>query len=241
MKSLFDGSLGRKLQRGDIGADTVSAATEEAFNRAFGPNQKGSLYLLKQQTISKLKEFIREYQDRILEEQSVEITGLEQEISLMIDGHHFTGRIDRIERRGDGKAHILDYKIRQDDTPYKVAWKKFSIDDRQSWSESIGSLQLPMYSLLYSRHADEPVSNIVPSYIFLGRNYLDKTIETGLSKEGVVSDHMHENLHSVILHLAEEIKDPNVPFRPTEDQKKECPGCPYQTICGTLWAKEGRW
>lgn len=241
MKSLFDGVLGKNLKPGAIDSDSVTKATETAFDQAFGPNQKGSLYLLKQQTISKLKEFLREYQDRILEEQSVEVVGLEQEISLMVDGHHFTGRIDRIEKRGDGRTYILDYKIRQDDTPYKVAWKKFDIDDRPSWSESIGSLQLPMYSLLYSRHADEPVSNIVPSYLFLGRNYLDKTIETGLSKEGMVSGPMHENLHTVILRLAEEIKDSRVPFRPTEDLKKECPGCPYQTICGTLWAKEGRW
>ena len=188
-----------------------------------------------------MKEFLAEYQERILEQQPVEILGLEQEISLMVDGHHFTGRIDRIERRGDGKTYILDYKIRQDDTPYKVAWKKFNPDERPSWPGAIGSLQLPMYSLLYSRHANEAVSNIVPSYLFLGRNYLDKTIETGLSKDGMVSEPMHQNLHKVIVQLAEEIKNPGVPFRPTEDQKKECPGCPYQTICGTLWAKEGRW
>ncbi|MEX2115928.1 MAG: PD-(D/E)XK nuclease family protein [Bacteroidota bacterium] len=241
MKSLFDAALGKKLQPGDLNSDAVKKTTEEVFNQAFGPKQKGSIYLLRQQTITKLKEFLAEYQERILEQQSVEILGLEQEISLMLDGHHFTGRIDRIERRGDGRTYILDYKIRQDDTPYKVAWKKFNPDDRPSWSGAIGSLQLPMYSLLYSRQAEEPVSNIVPAYIFLGRNFLDKTIETGLSKDGVVSEHMHQNLHKVILQLAKEIKDPGVPFRPTEDQKKECPGCPYQTICGTLWAKEGRW
>ncbi len=115
------------------------------------------------------------------------------------------------------------------------------MNDRSSWPGAIGSLQLPMYSLLYSRQANEPIINIIPSYLFLGRNFLDKTIEAGLSKDGPVSENLHENLHQVILDLAGEIKDPGVPFRPTEDQKKECPGCAYQTICGTLWAKEGRW
>lgn len=241
VKALFDPALGRKLTPGDVNAETVQKIAEEVFEQAFGPNQKGSIYILKRQTIAKLNEFLEEYQEQLLQEQSVEIVGLEQEISLMVDGHHLTGRIDRIERRGDGKTYILDYKIRQDDTPYRVAWKKFNIEDRASWPAAIGSLQLPMYSLLYSRQANEPIVNIVPSYLFLGRNFLDKTIEAGLSKDGPVSEHLHENLHSVILQLAGEIKDPGVPFRPTEDQKKECPGCAYQTICGTLWAKEGRW
>jgi len=69
----------------------------------------------------------------------------------------------------------------------------------------------------------------------------DGTIETGLSKDGILTEEMHANLHRVILALAAEIKNSAVPFAPTKDLKKECPGCPYQTMCGTQWAREGRW
>ena len=139
------------------------------------------------------------------------------------------------------RSVILDYKIRQDDTPYKVRWRAFDPKDRATWSNAIGSLQLPMYSLLYSEQTGEPVSGISPAYLFLGRNYIDPTIETGLTKDGNITEEMHKNLHKVILELVREIKDASVPFQPTEDIKKQCPGCPYQTMCGTQWAREGRW
>jgi len=135
----------------------------------------------------------------------------------------------------------LDYKIRQDDTPYKVMWKKFKPEERETWSKAIGSVQLPLYSLLYSEQSGEDVQNVNPAYVFLGRNYLDKTIEMGLSKDGTVTDEMHRNLHRVLLGLADEIKNRSIPFKPTDDLKKQCPNCPYQTLCGTQWAREGRW
>ncbi len=240
LKSFFEPFKEKPLNAGDLSDVKMSEVVKETIEQAFGRNMKGSVFLLTQQTTSKLVEFLEDYQKKILETQKIEILGLEREVSMLKEGHHFTGRIDRIERRGD-KTFILDYKIRQDDTPYKVMWKKFLPAERASWPEAIGSLQLPMYSLLYSEHSGEPIGDIVPAYVFLGRNYLDKTIETGLSKDGIVTEEMHQNLHRVILGLAKEIKDPSVPFSPTQDLKTECPGCPYQTMCGTQWAREGRW
>jgi len=240
LKSFFEPLKEKPLAAADLSKAKLSEVVRETIEQAFGRTMKGSVFLLTQQTTSKLVEFLEDYQKKILETQKVKILGLEREVSMLKDGHHFTGRIDRIERRGD-KTHILDYKIRQDDTPYKVMWKKFRPAERSTWTNAIGSLQLPMYSLLYSEQSGESINDIVPAYLFLGRNYLDKMIETGLSKDGIVTEEMHKNLHRVILELAKEIKDPAVPFSPTQDLKTECPGCPYQTMCGTQWAREGRW
>ena len=240
LKSFFDPLKERPLAQDDLKKEKMTEVTASIIEQIFGHNTKGSAFLFKQQTIAKLIEFLEDYQKKLLETQKVEIVGLEREVSLLKDDHHLTGRLDRIERRGD-KTFILDYKIRQDDTPYKVMWKKFKPDERQTWTNAIGSLQLPMYSLLYSEQTGEPIRDIVPAYLFLGRNYIDGTIETGLSKDGILTEEMHANLHRVILGLAAEIKDPAVPFAPAEDLKKECPGCPYQTLCGTQWAREGRW
>lgn len=239
LKTYFDPFLGKEMKAEDMDLERMVRITGETVEKMFGAN-RGAIYLLKEQTVSKMKEFLEEYQKAVLEGRTIRITGLEREYSIVKDGHHFSGRVDRVEQR-DGKTFILDYKIRQDDTPYKVRWKKFKADDRTTWSDTIGSLQLPMYSLLYSVQEGEPIQSVVPAYLFLGRNYIDKTIETGLTKDGIVTEDMHANLHTVILSLAAEIKDAKIPFTPTEDIKKECPGCPYQTLCGTQWAREGRW
>ncbi|GJQ20786.1 MAG: hypothetical protein HBSIN02_11410 [Bacteroidia bacterium] len=241
LKEFFDPLIGTTLKKRDLDTAKLESLIDAVFEKTFGLSQNGAVYLLKRQTQAKLREFLEEYQMKIVETQTVELLGLEQKVSAVKDGAHLSGRIDRIERRGDGKVYILDYKIRHDDTPYRVAWKKFDPAVRKTWTESIGSLQLPMYNLLYSEISGEEVGKIVPAYVFLGRNYLDPTIETGLSKDGIVTEEMQRNLHTVILGLVKEIQDPEQQFLPASDLKKECPGCPYQVMCGTQWAKEGRW
>lgn len=240
LKSYFEPMVGRALKEGDLDPRRMEAVTESAFEEALGKNLKGASLLLKRQTAERLKEFLHDYQEQVIKSAEVEILGVEQTVSVIKNGHHFSGRVDRIERRGE-KIFILDYKIRQDDAPYRVSWKKFVPDNADTWSESIGSVQLPMYMLLYSESSGERTDSIVPAYVFLGRNRIARDIEVGLSKDGIVTEDMYRNLEKVILGLAEEIKDPKKAFVPTEDQKKQCPGCPYQVICGTQWAKEGRW
>jgi hypothetical protein len=231
--------VGRAMTEEDLDPSRMEELTEAVFTQLLGKDLKGGSLLLKQQTTERLKEFLHDYQRQIMLETKIDIIGAEQKLSVVYEGHHFTGQIDRIERRGD-KVYILDYKIRQDDTPYKIRWKKFSPESRETWSDAIGSLQLPLYMLLYSELTRTSDSEIVPVYVFLGRNQLGKDIEAGISEDGLTGD-MRSQLRKVIAGLANEIKDPAKPFRPTRDLKKNCPKCPYQVMCGTQWAKEGRW
>lgn len=236
LKEFFEPVVGRSLTQADLDPARMDALTEKAFRVTLGDNLKGASLLLKRQTLGRLREFLHDYQEQILKMGEVRIHGVEQKVSVMRDGHRFTGRIDRIEQRGD-KVHILDYKVRQDDVPYKVQWKKFSADDPETWPEAIGSIQLPLYAMLYAGTTETPLNGVVPKYVFLGRNQLTKDIETGISEDGSGL----EDLERVILGLVRQIKDPKTPFEPTKDQKKNCPGCPYQVMCGTQWAREGRW
>jgi len=239
LDDFFQPSIGRVLTMAELDSARMDSLTDKAFGKALGSNLKGASLLLKEQTAGRLREFLHDYQEQMIKEGEIEILAVEQTLSIIKDGHRFSGRVDRIERRGE-KTFILDYKVRQDDTPYRIKWKKFVAGQPETWSEAVGSVQLPLYALLYSGLNEIPADAIVAVYIFLGRNQLNKEIESGISDEEMASERYAE-LETVIMDLAQEIKDPKRPFEPTRDQKKNCPRCPYQVMCGTQWAKEGRW
>lgn len=236
LNEFFKPFVGRVLSSTDLDPGRMEALTEQAFGASLGDNLRGASLLLKRQTTGRLKEFLHDYQEQILKQGEVRILGVEQKVSVMRDGHQFTGRIDRIEQRGE-TIHILDYKVRHDDAPYRIKWKKLVADDPETWPEAIGSIQLPLYAMLYAGATGTPVNAVVPKYVFLGRNQLTKEIETGISEDGSGL----EDLERVVLGLVRQIKDPGTPFEPTKDQKNNCPGCPFQVMCGTQWAREGRW
>ncbi|MEX1138138.1 MAG: PD-(D/E)XK nuclease family protein [Bacteroidota bacterium] len=239
LNDFFQPAIDRVLTMADLDSARMDSLTEKAFGKALGSNLKGASLLLMEQTAGRLREFLHDYQEQMIKEGEIEILGVEQTLSIIKDGHRFSGRVDRIERRGE-KTFILDYKVRQDDTPYRIKWKKFVAGQPETWSESVGSVQLPLYALLYSELSKTPADTIAAAYIFLGRNQLNKEIETGISDEEMKVERYTE-LETVITGLAQEIKDPKRPFEPTRDQKKQCPRCPYQVMCGTQWAREGRW
>ncbi len=236
----FKPVIGSKLKKEDLDEARLERAVGEVFEKAYGANLKGSAYLVKRQVTEQLREFIQNYQLPLLTAQPIDILGVEEEISVVRDEHMFSGRIDRIERRGD-EIFIIDYKISSDDTRYKIKRKKFDLENPGTWSDSIGSIQLPMYSLLYSQWAGVSAEKIVPMYLLLGKVSIDEKIESRLEPEDEARGSTHEALQKVIMSLVREINDASVPFRPTEDQKRNCPECAYQAICGTQWAKKGRW
>lgn len=236
----FKPLVGKNVRKEDLDEARLERAVEEVFEKAYGANLKGSAYLVKRQVTEQLWQFIQKYQLPLLTAQPIEILGVEQDVSVVKDEYVFSGRIDRIERRGD-EAYIIDYKISYDDKRYKIKWKKFDSENPETWADSIGSIQLPMYSLLYSQWVGVSPEKIVPMYLLLGKVSIDEKIESRLEPEDNARGLTHEALQKVIMALVREINDASIPFRPTEDQKSICPECAYQAICGTQWAKKGRW
>ncbi|MGB2867447.1 MAG: PD-(D/E)XK nuclease family protein [Bacteroidota bacterium] len=238
LRRFYEPLVGRQLTKELIDPGAMEKAVRFVFEEEYGQKLTGSVYLVERQVRAKLLEFLKNYQLPLLEKQEVHLLNVEQEISMNRNGRHFTGRIDRIERRGS-KVIVLDYKIRHDDAPYKVQWSKFNIEDRGTWSESIGSLQLPMYAMLYAQQSGVSSAEIEPAYVALGKNYLDARLESGLGRDDVAESNVI--LEKVILNLVEEIEDGGVSFEPTDDKEEQCPRCPYKVICGTQWTRERGW
>jgi hypothetical protein len=159
---------------------------------------------------------------------------LEQAVSVHSGGHSFTGRIDRIERRGDRHV-ILDYKTGRDDSRVRIDIDKLNADDRSTWRGAIGSFQLPIYMLLYSESRHVPIGSIQPAYLFLGRNDIKPDIEVGVGGTKHTASDVYEHVKPVIFSAISEILDPTRSFEPTDELHKTCPACPYRAICGTSW------
>ncbi|MGA9406992.1 MAG: PD-(D/E)XK nuclease family protein, partial [Bacteroidota bacterium] len=140
-----------------------------------------------------------------------------------------------VERRG-GKVYILDYKTGSNEKYSRINFKKLRLEERDSWSESIGSFQLPLYAMLYAKAAGMRVHEIIPAFLFLGKQKIDEKIEEPLYDE---PDSVGEKiilLEKVIFGLLDEITNIDRPFEPTKNIEHECRTCAFKYICGTQWA-----
>ncbi|HLX12156.1 MAG TPA: PD-(D/E)XK nuclease family protein, partial [Bacteroidota bacterium] len=99
-----------------------------------------------------------------------------------------------------------------------------------TWANAIGSLQLPLYALLYSRSSGVKLDSIMPAYIHLG---LNEIAELPMAESVDNLAEKYAALGRVILSLLNEITDASKPFLPAADPEKSCPRCPFNYICGT--------
>ncbi|MFH0990904.1 MAG: PD-(D/E)XK nuclease family protein [bacterium] len=234
LKELFSPTVGRTLLESDPSLEHFEHLVEEQFSATYGKEVSGPLLLMKQRLHQQLLQFIEQYQRPMAKKHKIVITGVEQILSASMEGYNFTGRVDRIEER-DGKQIILDYKIRHDDTPYKIRVDALDVDRRETWTKAIGSLQLPLYALLYSQAAQIPIENITPGYLLLGKNRLDTEIEACITDDPGEQTERLRQLDIVIHALLDEITSEQISFTPTDDLLGNCPQCPYSTLCGTQW------
>jgi len=231
---LYGRALGRELGVADLDSETLDSIIDDLFEKDYGDETVGGKYLLKRQIKNHLHEFITKYQYPILSDGPVQILELETKWQVTKNSYRFRGITDRIEMRG-AKIFILDYKTGAPSSSLAIRFKKLVPQDRQTWDQAIGSLQLPLYILLYTETRGEAVENIVPAYLLLGKHKIDKNIESLLFDEKGSSRESYGTLEHIILRLVEEIADPQQQFLPTKDFGKNCPRCPFTTICGTQW------
>ncbi|RMG73138.1 MAG: PD-(D/E)XK nuclease family protein [Nitrospirae bacterium] len=143
------------------------------------------------------------------------------------------GRIDRVEQR-DEQLYIIDYKTTYTRTHLKIDLERLNPDERSSWSESVRSIQIPLYVILYTR-VHSPQHPPRGLYLLLGRAGIDRD---SIEFEPLVFT--PETLNAVegfVLRVLKEINSPEVPFLPPQDMKRSCPRCNYQEVCGTKWVK----
>jgi hypothetical protein len=232
--------LGKTIDGSELDHGFLTKTVDILFRERFGAEELGNQYLMKIRVKSQLDQFLSEYEIPRLSEWPVELVGLEQEINVRWQDFDLRGRIDRIERTGN-TVYVRDFKTGGDGNRLRIHPGKIDRGDRSTWSGAIGSLQLPLYALLYRELARPEHPAILPSYILLGRNRLGRDAELPLYEKGGSHEDLSGLLEHVTLSLLREITDVAVPFSPAEELDKECPNCPFNSICGTAWIKKRPW
>lgn len=231
----------RPLRPSDFTTAQLQRAMEQVFREYFGASVPGKVQLIRRQVESQLGRFLKEYQIPIIEKEPVTILGLEQWVTGTNAGYVFAGKIDRIERRS-AQTVILDYKTGRDEKRLAIKPEKLDLGNPDSWPEAVGSVQLPMYWMLYHVVQGEAVERIRPAYIFLGKRNFRDGIEFGLPTNETSARELYTLLESFLLRLVEQIGDPTQEFNAPRDVPAACPNCPYQAICGTQWVSgHDRW
>jgi ATP-dependent helicase/nuclease subunit B len=226
----FKGKTGSTLTEKEMNLKEFEKVIHKHFEEQYGKDPAGEIYLLQNQVENHLKDFIRNYQLPKIKEFQTRILGLEQRIDVKKNSFKFGARLDRVEKRGE-RTVIIDYKTSANKNYLTINYNKLDLKNRDSWSEAIGSLQLPFYLLTYSHLTGEKPEAIDCMFLLLGRARMDSDIEVLLFKNETEFKENFGNLTQVIFSLLREIVSPDQPFLPTIDPKKNCGRCAYGYIC----------
>jgi CRISPR/Cas system-associated exonuclease Cas4 (RecB family) len=226
----YKGKTGSVLTEKEMNLKEFEKVFARDFEEQYSKDPTGQIYLLRNQVERHLKDFIKNYQVPKIKEFRTKILGLEQRVDVKKDSFKLGARLDRVEKRGERTA-IIDYKTSANKDYLTIRYHKLDLKNRDSWSEAIGTLQLPFYLLVYSTLTGEKPEAIDSMFLLLGRAWIDSEIEVPLFKNETEFRENFGNLTEVIFSLLREIVDPDQPFIPTADTKKNCGRCPYGYIC----------
>jgi len=224
----------RPLTPGDFTEERLASAVGGVFTEHFGAAVPGKAQLIRRQVELQLRRFLKDYQIPLLGREPVTLLGLERWLTASKNGVVFAGKMDRIERRGD-KTAILDYKTGKNSTRLVIKPEKLNPDDAETWPEAVGTVQLPMYWMLYHLAQGEEIDRISPMYIILGGRNFREDVELGIPSYGESPRELYTLLESFLLRVVEHIGDPGTEFTPARNLAGACPGCAFQTVCGTQW------
>lgn len=239
LEEYFRKFAGRAVRERDLDIGELDRIIGRKFEESYGGDMAGSAYLLKLQVERHLEEFVANYQIPVIRDLAKQgkplvILGLEQFVEAEISGGKFelSARLDRSEKRGDD-IYILDYKTGASEKSVGINFKKLEPDNRESWSEAIGSVQIPFYNLVYSRALDLPRERVQGRFLMLGKSHLSPKIEYSPYDAEDVGARREQigMMEHIIVGLIREIIDPARPFGPTSDSARFCPPCPYGYIC----------
>ncbi|HLF19433.1 MAG TPA: PD-(D/E)XK nuclease family protein, partial [Bacteroidota bacterium] len=230
----FRPTLDTTLTSKSLNKEELHQIIDANMRKKFGEYEYGTLTLMRLQIEKQLSQFLTNYQIPTAEATPITVTGLESKAEIEHKGFMFRVRMDRIERR-NGDVHILDYKTGGDPNKLKTKIAKLDVEDSRTWTNAIGSFQLPLYAMVYQLNANVAIDKIKPAFLFLGKSKIDGTIESPLFAKDVSQKDQYAKLEQVLFKTLNEIADVNIPFRATENMEEQCPRCPFKAICGTQW------
>ena len=238
------------LNSEDIDITRVEKFVKEKFEERYGHYIAGNSYLIMMQIIKRIKETLEKYYLPIIKRKKLKIIEVEYPFVFEWINTKITGRIDLIEER-DGRVFIVDFKISGREELYKIKIDALikGIKDYESTRKSekneylsyfvedkIGSIQIPLYIIAYSKEKKISFENIEGIYLLIGKSRLNniefKPLNNSMSQSEVL-----KYIKNLISMTIEELFNLQIPFYPTKNLRKNCQYCDYQTVCGTLWIK----
>jgi ATP-dependent helicase/nuclease subunit B len=224
---------GRILNAGDLDRKEMADKIHEIIARTFGERPSGRAYLLMRQIQKRLDQYMENYLAPLFQEIPVSVIDIEKRIDAPFRDFMLNGKIDLVQKRGE-RICIVDYKTSANSNALKISYNRLEPGRRDTWTAA-GSLQLPVYRILYGYENKVDCSGIDAMYLMLGMTQINRAIEVHLFQEHENPEEMSERTDDLLFRLLTEIVDPAVPFEPSTDLKKNCPACDYAGICGTQW------
>ncbi len=206
------------------------------FEQAYGPDAKGQRLLIRMQVEKHLARYLAEWRLPLIQQTTVRVLHVEHRMRCELRGVTLVGTADHIEKRGE-TTYIMDYKTGADESRFRIRFDDIAAGNRESWGKGIGSLQLPVYAMLYRAASGTAYRELAPVYVMLGKENLGGSLESPLFEHDVDIDTVMQDLEGVLTRLVGEIRDPDVPFTATADLKKHCPQCAFRETCGTRWVR----
>ncbi len=229
----FSKRRGLTLKVENINVNEMDLLIDELFEREYGESPTGAVYLLRKQIKNHLNDLLKKYYIPLIKREPLTILDNERDIEVIMESFRLKGRLDSIEKRG-GKTYIIDYKTSATPDYLKINFDKLNPSDRESWNETIGSLQLPFYLLLYSQFTGAKTKDLNGMFLLLGRSSISERIELPLF-ENQEAEQVFEMLKTIIFGLLREIVDGSLLLTTSGDKKNVCPHCDFQNVCGTQW------
>jgi ATP-dependent helicase/nuclease subunit B len=224
---------GRTLTEADFRAGEMDSIAEALFEKKYGKEPVGELYLLKRQVKRRMGEVVSDYYLPLAKKNALTILEVEESVATRVNGFNLKGRLDSVEQRGE-KTVIVDFKTGASENYLRINLEKLDVSERGTWNDAIGSLQLPFYLILYTEKKRVPIDALNALFLLLGRSSVSEDAELHLF-DGASPAETFVPLRTVIFKLLEEITDPSVPFSPAGDLRRTCPSCDFKYVCGTSW------
>jgi hypothetical protein len=232
LSELAKPALNRRLSEEDLNEGRVDEIIELQFTEHFGSQPPANVLLIREQASRRINEFITNYQIPMIRARSIIVRDVESQLQVPWRGNAFDVRVDRIEER-NGVTHILDFKTGSNSRSKSVQLDKLDFNDRATWVRAIGSVQLPLYAILYSAISGKRVEEIFPAYVLLGNPKIDENVEQQLFSKRTADDDLR--IEQFLDTLMKEVVDPQTPFFPPAKLEDACPKCPFTSICKTGW------
>jgi len=233
LAAYFSERQGAPLTEKDLGIEELRSVVNRVFELEYGGTLTGSVYLVKTQIERHLIQLLKKYYVPLARDQRFAVVGCEKKFSCLFEGFRMQGRLDSVERR-NGKIFVIDYKTGSNHRRLKINLDRLDPADRSTWSEAIGSLQLPVYLKLYKEATNTDIKQLDAMYLLLGASDIGSTMELRLFGDNDPHD-VYNLVQAILLGLLREINDPAVAFTPATERKRTCPYCDFRFICGMQW------